>query len=82
MTACLVRVISLQSDYVFFQGSADKHAIKNSLAVSSVPWITSALRRNIRRKNITKTKATWKTHAGHTLDPNFKVKGEKERNLS
>ena len=36
------------------QDSADKHIpSKTSRSVSSVPWITPAIRRNIRRKNAT-----------------------------
>ena len=42
----------------FIQGSADKHIpSKTSRSVSSVPWITPAIRRKIRRKNATHAKA-------------------------
>ena len=42
----------------FIQDSADKHIpSKTSRSVSSVPWITPAIRRKIRRKNITHAKA-------------------------
>ena len=42
----------------FIQDSADKHiASKTSRSVSSVPWITPAIRRKIRRKNATHAKA-------------------------
>ena len=38
----------------FIQDSADKHIpSKTSRSVSSVPWITPAIRRKIRRKNAT-----------------------------
>ena len=42
----------------FIQDSADKHIpSKTSRSVSSVPWITPAIRRKIRRKNETHAKA-------------------------
>ena len=42
----------------FIQDLTDKHMpSKNSRSVSSVPWITSAIRRKIRRKNATHAKA-------------------------
>ena len=42
----------------FIQDSADKHIpSKTSRSVSSVPWITPAIRRKIRRKNATHAKA-------------------------
>ena len=42
----------------FIQESADKHIpSKTSRSVSSVPWITPEIRRNIRKKNATHTKA-------------------------
>ena len=42
----------------FIQDSADKHIpSKTSRSVSSVPWITPAIRRKIRRKNATYAKA-------------------------
>ena len=42
----------------FIQDSADKHITsKTSRSVSSVPWITPAIRRKIRRKNATHAKA-------------------------
>ena len=42
----------------FIQDSADKHIpSKTSRTVSSVPWITSEIRRKIRRRNKTHTKA-------------------------
>ena len=42
----------------FIQDSADKHiSSKTSRSVSSIPWITSAIRRNIRRRNKTHAKA-------------------------
>ena len=42
----------------FIQDSADKHiSSKSSCSVSSVPWITPEIRRNIRRKNKTYAKA-------------------------
>ena len=42
----------------FNQDSADKHIpSKTSRSVSSVPWITPAIRRKIRRKNATHAKA-------------------------
>ena len=42
----------------FIQDSADKHIpSKASRSVSSVPWITPAIRRKIRRKNATHAKA-------------------------
>ena len=42
----------------FIQESADKHIpSKTSHPVSSVPWITPEIRRNIRRKNTTHAKA-------------------------
>ena len=41
----------------FIQDSADKHIpSKTSRSVSSVPWITPAIRRKIRRKNATHAK--------------------------
>ena len=42
----------------FIQDSADKHIpSKTNRTVSSVPWITSEIRRNIRRRNKTHAKA-------------------------
>ena len=42
----------------FIQDSADKHIpSKTSRSVSSVPWVTPAIRRKIRRKNATNAKA-------------------------
>ena len=42
----------------FIQDSADKHIpSKTSRSVSSVPWMTPAIRRKIRRKNATHAKA-------------------------
>ena len=42
----------------FIQDSADKHIPSNtSRSVSSVPWITPAIRRKIRRKNASHAKA-------------------------
>ena len=42
----------------FIQDSADKHIpSKTSRSVSSIPWITPEIRRNIRRKNKTHAKA-------------------------
>ena len=42
----------------FIQDSADKHIpSKTSRSVSSIPWITPAIRRKIRRKNKTHAKA-------------------------
>ena len=42
----------------FIQDSADKHILfKTSRTVSSVPWITSEIRRKIRRRNKTHAKA-------------------------
>ena len=41
----------------FIQDSADKHISKTSRSVSSIPWITPAIRRKIRRKNATHAKA-------------------------
>ena len=42
----------------FIQVSADKHTpSKTSRSVSSIPWITSEIRREIRRKNKTHAKA-------------------------
>ena len=42
----------------FIQDSADKHIpSKTNRSVSSVPWITPAIRRKIRRKNATHAKA-------------------------
>ena len=42
----------------FIQDSADKHIpSKTSRTVSSVPWITSEIRRKIRRRNRTHAKA-------------------------
>ena len=42
----------------FIQDSADKHIpSKPSQTVSSVPWITSEIRRKIRRRNKTHAKA-------------------------
>ena len=42
----------------FIQDSADKHIpSKSSRSVSSVPWITPEIRRKIRKKNETHTKA-------------------------
>ena len=42
----------------FIQDSADKHiSFKTSRTVSSVPWITSEIRRKIRRRNKTHAKA-------------------------
>ena len=42
----------------FIQDSADKHIpSKTSRTVSSVPWISSEIRRNIRRRNKTHAKA-------------------------
>ena len=42
----------------FIQDSADKHIpSKTSRTVSSIPWITSEIRRKIRRRNKTHTKA-------------------------
>ena len=53
---------SVQENYnlitSFIQDSADKHIpSKTSRSVSSVPWITPAIRRKIRRKNATYAKA-------------------------
>ena len=53
---------SVQEDFnlitSFIQDSADKHIpSKTSRSVSSVPWITPAIRRKIRRKNATHAKA-------------------------
>ena len=46
------------SDTSFIQDSADKHIpSKTSRPASSVPWITPAIRRKIRRKNATHAKA-------------------------
>ena len=46
----------------FIQDSADKHIpSKTSRSVSSIPWITSEIRRKIRRKNKTHAKANQKT---------------------
>ena len=42
----------------FIQDSPDKHIpSKTSRSVSSVPWITPAIRRKIRKKNATHAKA-------------------------
>ena len=42
----------------FIQDSADKHILsKTSRSASSIPWITSEIRRKIRRKNKTYAKA-------------------------
>ena len=42
----------------FIQDSVDKHITsKTSRSVSSIPWITSEIRRKIRRKNKTHAKA-------------------------
>ena len=42
----------------FIQDSADKHIpSKTSRSISSIPWITSEIRRKIRRKNKTQAKA-------------------------
>ena len=42
----------------FIQDSAEKHILsKTSRSVSSVPWITPAIRRKICRKNATHAKA-------------------------
>ena len=42
----------------FFQDSADEHIpSKTSRTVSSVPWITSEIRRKIRRRNKTYAEA-------------------------
>ena len=42
----------------FIQDSADKHIpSKTSRSVSSIPWITSEIRRKIRRRNKTHAKA-------------------------
>ena len=42
----------------FIQDSADKHIpSKTSRSVSSIPWITSQIRRKVRRKNKTHAKA-------------------------
>ena len=42
----------------FIKASADKHIpSKTSRSVSSVPWITSEIRRKIRRRNKTHAKA-------------------------
>ena len=42
----------------FIQDSADKHIpSKTSRSVSSVPWLTPAIRRKIRQKNATHAKA-------------------------
>ena len=48
----------------FIQDSADKHIpSKPSRTVSSVPWITSEIRRKIRRRNKTHSKAKKKKKA-------------------
>ena len=56
----------------FIQDSADKHIpSKASRSVSSIPWITSEIRRKIRRRN--KTHANAKKQAVANLDQNLKL---------
>ena len=56
----------------FIQDSADKHiSSKTSRSISSIPWITSEIRRKIRRRNRTHAKA--KRHAAANLDQNLKL---------
>ena len=55
----------------FIQDSADKHIpSKTSRSVSSIPWITSEIRRKIRRRNKTHAKAK---KAVSNLDQNLKL---------
>ena len=62
----------------FIQDSADKHIpSKTSRTVSSVPWITSEIRRKIRRRNKTHAKA--KRRAVRNSDQNLKLWDEKLR---
>ena len=53
------RSVQENFDFLFFiQDSADKHIpSKTSRSVSSIPWITSEIRRKIRRRNKTHAKA-------------------------
>ena len=62
----------------FIQDSADKHIpSKTSHSVSSVPWITPAIRRKVRRKIATHAKAKKSGSA------KFRAKfGEERANLS
>ena len=56
----------------FIQDLADKHIpSKTSRKVSSVPWITSEIRRKIRRRN--KTHAKEKRRAVRNSDQNLKL---------
>ena len=67
---------SVQENYnwitSFIQDSADKHIpSKTSRTVSSVPWITSEIRRKIRRRNITHAKG--KKTGSKTLGAKFEA---------
>ena len=56
----------------FIQDLADKHIpSKTSRSVSSVPWITPAIRRKIRRKNA--THATKKSQVVQKSEQNLKL---------
>ena len=58
---CYSDTRSLQENFdlfSFIQDSADKHiSLKTSRSISSIPWITPAIRRKIRKKNKTHAKA-------------------------
>ena len=58
----------------FIQDSADKHIpSKTSRSVSSVPWITPAIRRKIHRKN-----ASYATHAKAKKSGSAKIRAKFE----
>ena len=62
----------------FIQDSVDKHIpSKSSRMISSVPWITSEIRRKIRKRNKTHAKA--KKRAVRNSDQNLKLWDEKLR---
>ena len=59
----------------FIQDSADKHIPpKTSRSVSSIPWMTSEIRRKIRRKNKTHAKA--KKTGSSKLRSKFEIKAD------
>ena len=68
---------SVQENFVlitsFIQDSADKHIpSKTSRSASSFRWITPAIRRKIRRKNVTHAKA--KSQVVQNLEHSLKLK--------
>ena len=65
----------------FIQDSADMHIpSKTSRSVSSVPWITPAIGRKIRRKNASHAKA--KSQVVQKSEQNLKLKEKKSKMIS